>query len=796
MQLEPKDLFERLEFDKVLELVERECLGELGVEAVRQLSPMTRIGSIEQRLLEVKEFRLTLDKSDIFPITEYFDLAEDLYYLNIEDYVLPEESFKRISIVLRFVRDIFWYFTPTRKEVYPVLHKIIQPVVFEEFLIKEIELVIDEEGNIRPDASPALMRIRKDMQNKLKELDKRFRVLINEFKKKDWLADNVESIRNGRRVLSVPTENKRKIRGIIHDESTTGKTAFIEPEGVIEINNDIFDLEIEERKEIYRILKELSAKLRPYGEAIQGYQALLVRFDVIRAKAKIAQRMDAKMPKLVDKPHFGFKVAYHPLLYLKNKQLERATVPFDMELSHNNHIVMLSGPNAGGKSITLKSVGLLQLMLQSGLLVPVDELSEFGIFHQIFADIGDQQSLEDDLSTYSSHLTNMRSFVEKADDKTLILFDEFGAGTDPKIGGAISEAILNQLNRKGVFGLITTHYSNLKIFAFKTQGIVNASMRFDKDNLSPTYEFKVGRPGSSYAFEIAQKTGLDKRILDYAKHRTGKNEKAVDQLLVDLQREKQELEEKLEEMQSKEKKLQQLIKSYDELHRDLEFRRKKFKLEAKENELQQIAKENRELEGLMREIREEKNLEKAKELAAKVREERKLKAAEVATITEEVYYKDAPKSKKKVDFKEGDFVRLVTGSATGKVESIDKKKAVILVGDMRMTVKLRDLESAKEPLDVQSTRSIRMQTNETTSGFQPKLDIRGMRYEEALQVLEEFFDQALMNNSNHLRILHGKGSGVLRNAVRLKLREYNLQKDVSHPNPELGGDGVTLVEFK
>ena len=796
MRLEPKDLFERLEFDKVLELVERECLGELGVAAVRGIKPMTRIGSVEKRLLEVKEFKLTLDKNDIFPITEYFDLAEDLYHLNIVDYVLPQESFVRIAIVLRFVRDIFWYFTPTRQEVYPNLYRIIQPIVFEEFLIEEIEKIIDEEGGIRPDASPALLKIRKSMQDKQKELDKRFRTLVNEFKKKDWLADNVESIRNGRRVLSVPAEHKRKIRGIIHDESTTGKTAFIEPEGIIDINNDIFDLEMEERKEIFRILKELSAKLRPYADAIQGYQDLLVRFDVIRAKAKIAQRMSANMPKLVDKPHFCFKEAYHPLLYLKNKQLERVTVPFDLELLYNNRIVMLSGPNAGGKSITLKSVGLLQLMVQSGLLVPVDELSEFGIFHQIFADIGDQQSLEDDLSTYSSHLANMRSFIEKADDKTLILFDEFGAGTDPKIGGAIAEAILQDLNRKHVFGLVTTHYCNLKIFAFKSKGIVNASMRFDKDSLSPTYEFKIGRPGSSYAFEIAQKSGLHKKVLDYAKHRTGKSEKAVDQLLVDLQREKQELEEKLDEMQTKEKKLQQLIKSYDQLHRDLEYRRKKFKLEAKESELQQIAKDNRELERLMREIKEEKNLEKAKELAAKVREERKQKEEEVATITEEVYYKEPAKSKKKGDIKEGDFVRLVTGSATGRVESIDKKKAVVLIGDMRMTVKLRDLEHAKEPLDVQSSRSIKTHVNDTSSGFQPKLDIRGMRYEEALQVLEEFFDQALMNNTNHLRILHGKGSGVLRNAVRHKLKEYNLEKDVSHPLPEFGGDGVTLVEFK
>ncbi|HMO40270.1 MAG TPA: Smr/MutS family protein [Saprospiraceae bacterium] len=794
MLLEPKDLYERLEFDKVLELLEQECLGELGRAAVQAIQPDKRRGSIEQRLLEVHDFKRTLDKGDIFPITQYFDIAEDLYYLRIEDYVLGEESFKRLAIVLRFVRDIFWYFNPTRREVYPHLYHIIQPVVFEDFLIKAIEKVIDEQGNIRPDASPELLRIRKQIQEKQKELDKRFRILINEFKTKGWVTDSVESVRNGRRVLTVPSEHKRKVRGIIHDESTTGKTAFIEPEGIIEVNNDIFDLETEERREIYRILKELSATVRPFADPIQTYMDLLVRFDLIRAKAKIAQRMDARMPQLSDKPNFGFKTAYHPLLLLKNKQLDRKTVPFDLVLMGNNRILMLSGPNAGGKSITLKSVGLLQLMVQSGMLVPVDELSEFGIFHNIFADIGDQQSLEDDLSTYSSHLSNMRRFVENADNKTLILFDEFGAGTDPKMGGAIAEAILNELNRKNVFGVITTHYSNLKIYAFKTKGLVNGSMWFDKDNLSPTYEFKVGRPGSSYAFEIAQKTGLQKKILEYARHRTGKNEQAVDQLLIDLQREKQELEDKLARLSEREQQLEKLIKNYDQLHRDLEFRRKKLKLELKEKELQQIAQENKELERLMREIKEEKNLEKAKELAAKVREERKQKAEEVATIVEEVYHEPA-KVGKKDPIKEGDFVRLITGSATGRVEAVDKKQAVVLIGDMRMTVKLRDLEQAKEPLDVNAARSVQTDVS-YASAFQPRLDIRGLRPEEALKVLEDFFDQALMTNSNHLRILHGKGSGVLRNTVRTKLREYNVPMHISHPHPEFGGDGITLVEFK
>ncbi|MFN7119477.1 MAG: endonuclease MutS2 [Saprospiraceae bacterium] len=794
MLLEPKDLYERLEFDKVLELVEQECLGELGREAVRAIVPDTRRGSIEQRLLEVKEFKLTLEKSDVFPITEYFDIAEDLRYLAVPDYVLSEESFKRIAIVLRFVRDIFWYFNATRREIYPTLYKIIQPIVFEDFLIKAIEKVIDDQGNIKPDASPELLRIRKAILEKQRELDKRFRNLVNEFRTKGWLTDSVESVRNGRRVLTVPSEHKRKIRGIIHDESTTGKTAYIEPEAIIEVNNDIFDLETEERREIYRILKELSATLRPYAEQMHTYMDLLVRFDMIRAKARIAVRMDAKMPRLLDKPRFGFKEAYHPLLLLRNKVSGKKTVPFDLILIDDNRIVMLSGPNAGGKSITMKSVGLMQLMVQSGMLVPVNAISEFGIFNHIFADIGDQQSIEDDLSTYSSHLANMRNFVQMADERTLVLIDEFGAGTDPKIGGAIAEAILNEMNRKRVFGVITTHYSNLKIYAFKTKGLVNASMTFDKDSLSPTYEFKVGRPGSSYAFEIAQKSELPKKVLDYARHRTGKNEKAVDELLIDLQRERQELQEKIASLTEREQMVEKLIKNYDQLHKDLEFRRKKLKLELKEKELQQIANDNRQLERLMREIREEKNVEKAKELAAKVKEELKQVEEQVATVSEEVYEHLTTKVAKQEAIAVGDFVKLITGSATGKVEAIDKKKAQVMIGDMRMTVNLRDLQKANAPLDVNANKSVQTDVAQA-AGFQSKIDIRGLRPEEALRVLEEFFDNALMANTTTVRILHGKGTGALKNVVRTKLKEYNVPMQISHPHPEFGGDGVTIVNF-
>jgi DNA mismatch repair protein MutS2 len=798
MRLEPKDLCEKLEFDKIISLLENECLGELGRNAIRHLSFLTDVKSIEQRLREVSEYKLSLSKNDHFPLSPYEDLAEDLKMLNIEGYVLPEEGFRRINDILVIIGNIFRFFTPERQQLYPTLYDIIRPVTFDPALNAAIGRVFDENGEIRPDASPALQTIRREIGNKQRELDKVFRTLINNYRNSGWLTDNVESIRNNRRVLSVPVEHKRKIRGIIHDESATGRTAFIEPEPVIEINNDIFDLQQEERREIWRILKELSDTFRPYTPAIQHYLTLVTRFDVILAKARLAREMNASMPKLTQQPSLGTEMGKHPLLYLKNKKTGRETVPFDLKLFGENRIIVLSGPNAGGKSILMKSVGLLQLMVQSGMLVPMDEISEMGIFENLFADIGDSQSLEDDLSTYSSRLAYMRKFLEHADGKTLVLIDEFGSGTDPKMGGAIAEAILKELNERKVFGVITTHYSNLKMFAFKTPGILNGSMLFDQQHLAPTYMFKAGRPGSSYAFEIAHKSGLSKKILTYARQRTGKNETAVDDLLIDIQREKKEVEDKLLEMTLKEKQLEKLIKNYDELHRDLEYRRKKFQLEAKEKNLQVVVKDNREMEKLVREIREQQNLEMAKELAEKARIERE--EAEKAVIQlEEQIYNEAPlsqfKKAKSGEIQVGDLVRMKSGGASGTVESIDKTKAIVQMGPMRLTVKLRDLEHAREQLDVQKQKSISTDTLNQLASFENKLDIRGLTPDEALRRVEEFLDRALMTSANNLQIVHGRGTGVLRRTVKNKIREYREVKQSYHPASDEGGDGVTVVEF-
>jgi len=794
MLFEPRDVFKKLEFDKVLDLLEKEAMTPMAAECLRETAPSTNFQEIDTWLRETREFKLTLEKNDRFPLETFSDIRPDLRMLAITDYTLPPEAFQNILRILQVMRDVFRFFSALKKELYPKLYDRIRNLSFDEELIRAIMAVFDEKGEVRADASPDLVRIRREIQHKVRELDQRFRQIIAEYRNKGWLSDSPESFRNGRRVLSVPAEHKRKIRGIIHDESDTGRTVFIEPEPVIEINNDIFDLEGEERREIFRILKKLSATIRPYGPTLGQYQDTLVGLEVVQAKARLAMSMRAGMPVLKEKPLVAIRKGYHPLLFLKNKAQGRKTVPFELRLTPENHILVLSGPNAGGKSVAMKSVGLLQLMVQSGLLVPAHELSEFGIFERVFADIGDQQSLDDDLSTYSSRLQNARVFLEKATPKTLVLIDEMGSGTDPKPGGAIAESILQGLHRKGVFAVLTTHYSNLKVFAFRNAGILNGNMHFDKDTLSPTYELKVGRPGSSYAFEIAAKSGLPKSIIDYARKRTG-SETAVDDILIELQREKQELEETLRAVQEKQQSLDRLIKTYDGMHQDLEMKRKRLKLDQKEHELRLSANTSREVDKLVRQLKEEKNLERVQQVALQLKQDRAEKARQVDDINADVVkMEEKSGTVAQRPFQVGDHARLRAGGATGRIETLKGGKAQLAMGGITVTVHTSDLLPVAPPEKPKiSAPSADIQQ---AAAFESKIDIRGMTPDEALLVLEKFVDNALLSNAAVLRILHGKGVGVLRKIVKSKLREYggNIAR-VYHPEPENGGDGVTLVEL-
>lgn len=789
----PKDIFEKVEFDKVLLLVEKALLGEKAIEYLHKEKFQTEIEIIQQKLDEVDQWSKATDDGNAIPLETYESVEADIPLLKKEGYVLSVDAIRRIYKMIHLAKSLIEYFADhTRQKEYPLIHNIYLAIEIDPNLLKEIDRVLDDMGEVRPNASPELLKIHKAIRSKERELDSVFSQSLKRYGGEGMLADTNEGLRNGRRVLTVSAEYKRKIEGVIHDESATGKTVYIEPSEVMPINNAIFNLYTDRKKEIYKVLRDLCAQIRPYAEELSIIESVLIQMDLIRAKSRVASTMDGQKPTLVNKPHFGFKKAYNPLLLLKNQAINKETVPFDLELHGQNRILVLSGPNAGGKSVTMKSVGLLQMMVQFGMLIPADPNSKVGIFKKIFTDIGDQQSLEDDLSTYSSRLQNMKYFIEHADKDTLILIDEFGSGTDPKIGGAIAEAILHQLNYQNVFGVITTHYSNLKYYAFKAKGILNGSMEFDKSELAPTYQLMVGKPGSSFAFEIAEKTGLNKKVLNYARHKTGKNEKAIDELLTNLQAEKKEVEERMDTLLSKEDRLDKMMRSYDELHKELEFRRKKLKLQLKEAKLAEVSSENRDLENAIREIKKAKNLDEAKKVAKQHRETRKQVQHEVEQLQDEVYYGEGAKVDK--ELKEGSYVKMRSGGGTGQIVALNKKKATVQMGFLNMEVPLGELLPTGEPIEYRK-KSINTEGVVKSSNFDNKLDIRGYTKSDAEAFVQGFLDKALVNNAAQLKIVHGKGSGALKKVVLKIIRDYKDVREYWHPEDEMGGDGVTFVEF-
>ena len=512
---------------------------------------------------------------EIFDLYAYEDITEDLFLLAKKGYVLEVDSINRILLILRNYESFHRYFA---KERIPKYREIYNFTVIEDFNdepIQKILTVFDDEGNVRPDASPELLKLNKRISGIARQVDREFEELLAKNKKAGVLADSAESIRNGRRVLVLPVENKRKINGVIHDQSSSGKTVYMEPQEMMILNNELYSLQNDLRAEIYRVLRKLSEDLRSDQELIKQCFEKTITLDEHCAKAKFSHAINGILPSLEKNAQLNLIEVRHPILLLKELKGGDKTIPFDLTLKGDNRILLISGPNAGGKSVTLKAVGLTHLMLYHGLLVPIKENSSLGLFQKILVDIGDQQSLDEGLSTYSSHLTNLSKILNEADASSLVLLDEIGSGTDPKLGGAIAEGIIRGLIAKKTYGVITTHYSELKVFAFRQKGILNGAMLFDKEHLKPTYKLKVGKPGSSYAFEVANKVGLDKRVLKYARRKVGKKENQIEDLLVDLQEGKAILDEQLEWIEKEREKLDKLIKNYEQLSSEFQVKRKK-----------------------------------------------------------------------------------------------------------------------------------------------------------------------------------------------------------------------------
>ncbi|MFZ1705705.1 MAG: endonuclease MutS2, partial [Saprospiraceae bacterium] len=653
----PQDALERLEYTKVLDQIREHCLSSEGAKMVNNTPIETDLKIVEKLLRETEECRNIFERGESFPLSGFESIIEDIQWLRKEGYVLDIEAIQRIYFIVFIALSVQQYTQDEEKKKYiPLLNKIIQEINVEHELVQEIDRVIDSNGEIKHDASPGLLKISKLIKAKEREGDKVFSQEMEFFKTKGFLTDSFETLRNGRRVLTVLVEYKRKVSGIIHDESATGKTVYIEPEKLVSLNIEIYNLYAERKAEIYKIIRDLCLVLRPYADQIIKAQEILTILDFIQAKAKYAYLIKGKRPNVQLKPCLNFIQAYNPILLVKNKSIGIPIVPFNLQLLAQNKILVLSGPNAGGKSVVLKSVGLLQLMIQSGILVPVDENSVFGIYKKMMVDIGDQQSLEDDLSTYSSHLKNMKTTIENVAHDTMVLFDEFGAGTDPKIGGAMAEAVLYHINKMKCQGVITTHYSNLKFFAFKAPGLVNGSMEFDKQKLMPTYQLQVGKPGSSFAFEIARKIGLPNHVVEYAMKKSGKNENAIDEMLVSLMAEKREFEKKFVGVLEKQDKLDRLIKSYELLAADLEVKKKKIKLEAKESKTVLLYAQKQEFQKAMQQMKKLKDEDEMRQWA----EELKIKQAEaneqVQQLKHEVYHQEVKKNTKPIE--QGDFVKL------------------------------------------------------------------------------------------------------------------------------------------
>jgi DNA mismatch repair protein MutS2 len=691
MKIFPESALAQLEFNKVRDLLAEHCNTEYARSKAEDLRVHTRREFIELELRQSHEFKQLFQNGQYFPNDNTLNLARELKLLGIPGASLSGEQFLQIRKLAESMDSIFRWFDSERRTAYPALAKVIGNTHYEKAIVKAIDEVLDESGTVRDNASEALADIRLSLYRKRNELRRAFDRILGKLAKAGYVADIEESFLNGRRVVAIFAEHKRQVKGILHGESDTRRTSFVEPEETIELNNDVFSLEHAETKEVNRILRELTAKLSGHAPLLQVWHDILGEYDFIRAKARLANDMNGNFPQLLDKSHVNIRQAFHPLLLLYNRKNNKPTIPTNISLNEKDRLLVISGPNAGGKTVTLKTVGLLQLMLQSGLLVPVHPDSEMGIFKQLMIHIGDTQSIEFELSTYSSHLKNMKYFMENANGRTLFFIDELGSGSDPNLGGAFAEVILEELVRKHAFGIVTTHYLNLKVMAGKTAGIVNGAMAFDEKNLLPLYKLTVGKPGSSYTFSIAERIGLEPRLIQRARNLVDEDHFRLDKLL-------NATEQDLAALEKREKDLNKLVKENEKLKKEMEalIHRERHDqqveilkhqnkiteeriayLKEMERKLRQIIFDWRKTEDKNEVIRQMQALlfkQKEKQVNEKVRKKFDAKYTEVGGSIEL-----------------GNKVMMKKNHQVGTVKEIRGKKAIVQVGLIPITVDLADL---------------------------------------------------------------------------------------------------------
>ena len=818
--LYPSHFEQKIDFISIRQLLKDKCVSTLGEEKVEEIQFSSDYSYIIRLLSQTDEMlRVLTTDADELPIGDFYDVRPALSRIRIEGLFLDELEVFDLRRALEAVRRLVAFLTKHEAEVYPHLHELVKGIETFPLIIIRIDGILNKFGKIKDNASNELARIRKDVFQVQSSISRTLNSILRQAKADGYVEKDVApTMREGRLVIPVSPAFKRKVNGIVHDESATGKTVFIEPQQVVEANNRLRELEGEERREIMRILLEFTNFVRPHTEEIVASQHFLGQIDFLRAKALFGLEINAIKPRVDDCCQLEWAKAIHPILFLSLKKQGKAIVPLDITLNEKQRILLISGPNAGGKSVCLKTVVLLQFMLQCGLLVPLNDSSRAGIFERLFIDIGDEQSIENDLSTYSSHLLNMKYFIRNSNEKTLLLIDEFGTGTEPLIGGAIAEATLERFNRNLSFGVITTHYTNLKHYAEDAVGIVNAAMLYDRQHLQPLFQLSIGNPGSSFAIEIARKIGLPEDLIAEAAEKVGAEHLDYDKHLQDIVRDKRYWENKRQQIRQKEKKLEETLEKYESEISSIDRQRKEITNKAIDEAKNLLSEANAKIENTIRQIKEAEAEKEKTKAVRKELDDFKRKIEETAPKsskgdlkkpTFQIIKKNiertspSPLERSGESFMVGSNVRLKGQTATGIIIEMQEKQALVAFGNLKSTVKLSKLEAISNNQLKKEAKKYESLGNGATDEvrqrkltFKSEIDVRGMRGDEALQAVMYFIDDSVMVGVASVRILHGTGTGALRQLIRQYLGTVHGVKSYKDEHIQFGGAGITVVEFE
>ena len=882
----PSNYEQKIGFDEIRHMLKEHCHSSLGREKVDEIAFTDDAVTVNELLEQVREFRRLMQATEKPEMNYFFDVRESVARIRLENTHLEENelwdlrrSLETIGIIVTFLNrgerlEVRGERLEVRGEridnepeeyLYPALHRMAENVQTFPAMIRRIDSILDKFGRIKDSATMVLAGIRHDMEQTAGSISRTLYTILHAAQR-DGLVnqDAAPTLRDGRLMIPVAPGLKRKINGIVHDESATGKTVFIEPAEVVEANNKVRELEAAERREIIRILTVFSDELRPHVQEVLDSYRFLAEIDLVHAKAEMAEQMQAFEPQVKAEPYMDWIRAIHPLLQRSLAKQEKKVVPLDISLSPRplqkerepqsprplegarGRLLIISGPNAGGKSVCLKTVGLLQYMVQCGLSIPIGDRSTVGLFESIMIDIGDEQSIADDLSTYSSHLLNMKNMMKQANSRTLLLIDEFGGGTEPTIGGAIAEAVLKQFWKKETFGVITTHYQNLKHFAEDHPDVVNGAMLYDRHQMQALFQLSIGQPGSSFAIEIARKTGIPEEVISDASEIVGSEYIQSDKYLQDIVRDKRYWEGKRQTIHQYEKKLEVRGEKLDANLEEIERERKAILNRAKQQAEELLAEANRKIENAIREIKEAqaekeqtrqireelqefreqvqnddtRGLMSEEDFARKLRQmeerkarkaQRKEKRGEEQKAVSEKLAERAKTSLNDVNrpLEKGDYVRIKGTNSVGEIESIQGKQATVVFGGLRSKVKLEQLERAASSnlpqkgeankhahLAIQTSHMTRATMEDRRQNFHQDLDVRGMRGDEAIDTVMHFIDDAILIGLSRVRILHGTGTGILRQLIRQYLATVPNVKKAKDEHVQFGGAGITVVDLE